>query len=161
MPAVESLFCVGRCLKLDIACDHADFATLIHVERDFAEVHVFQFLVQRDRISADGGNGSPLRLPGIEVRGRENNLVADLPAGGVQDLYRICCQPPAVVGQLGPGVFVVPRRFRFPPMSMIPRSTLVVCSTDSTYIFVFDVVREGNCCLARVGAFSVPISNSP
>src|SRR4026208_1829941 len=69
VPAVEGLFRVGRCLKLDIACDHADFTTLIHVEGNLAEVHVVQFLVQRDRISADGGNGSPLCLPGVEIRG--------------------------------------------------------------------------------------------
>ena len=43
-------------------------------------------LVERDRVSADGGNGAPLGLPGIEIRGREDNLVADPPAGRVQDL---------------------------------------------------------------------------
>ena len=45
-------------------------------------------------------------------------------------------------------------------MSMMPRSTLHR-STDSTDVFVFDVVGEGDGRLAGVGAFSVPISNSP
>jgi hypothetical protein len=55
---------VGRCLETDIARQQADFAAFIHVERDLAEVHVVQFLVERDRIALDGGNGSPLGLPG-------------------------------------------------------------------------------------------------
>ena len=69
-------------------------------------MHEVQLLVERDRISPDGGNGSPLCLPGIEIRGREDNLVADPPARGVQDLYRIaaCFGCP---GQLGPGVLPI------------------------------------------------------
>src|SRR4030095_4163058 len=88
VPAVVGLFRVGRCLQLDIARQHRDFAAFIHVESDLAEVHVVELLVERDRTSADGGNGSPLGLAGIEIRRCENDLVADLPAGGIQNLYR-------------------------------------------------------------------------
>ena len=95
VPAEEGLFRVGRRLELDIARQQTDFATFIHVEGDLAEVHVVQLLVERDRVAADGGNGAPLGLPGIEIRGREDNLVADPPAGGVQDLDRgaACVRP--------------------------------------------------------------------
>ena len=103
VPAVERLFRVGRCLELDIARQHRDFAAFIHVEGDLAEVHVVQLLVERDRISLDGGNGSPLGLAGIEIRGCEDDLVADPPAGGIQNLYRGgACG--GGVGQLGPGI---------------------------------------------------------
>ena len=88
VPAEERLFRVGRRLELDIARQQTDFAAFIHVEGDLAEVHVVQLLVERDRVSADGGNGAPLGLPGIEIRRREDNLVTDPPASGVQDLYR-------------------------------------------------------------------------
>ena len=40
-------------------------------------MHVVELLVERDRVAADGGNGAPLGLPGIEIRGGEDNLVAD------------------------------------------------------------------------------------
>jgi hypothetical protein len=66
--AEECLVRVRRSLDQDIARDHAHFAALIHVEGDLAEVHVVEVLVQRDRIALDGGNGSPLRLMGIEIR---------------------------------------------------------------------------------------------
>ena len=124
VPAEEGLFRVGRRLELDIARQQTDFATFIHVEGDLAEVHVVQFLVERDRISTDGGNGSPLGLPGIEIRRREDNLVADPPAGGVQDLDRGA----ACFGCLASLVQVFvrsPCRFRVPPMSMIPRSRVI------------------------------------
>ena len=42
-----------------------------------------------------------------------------------------------------------------------PAVTAVIRATDSTDIFVFDVVGEGNGRLARVGGLFVPISNSP
>ena len=94
---------VRRGLDEDIARQHADFAAFIHVEGDLAEVHVVQFLVERDRIATDGGNGSPLGLMGIEIRGREDDLVAGPPASGIQDFDRVaaCFGGP---GQLGPGV---------------------------------------------------------
>jgi hypothetical protein len=66
--AKERLVCVSRSLDHDIARQHADFAAFIHVEGDFAEVHVVQFLVERDRIATDASNGSPLCLMGIEIR---------------------------------------------------------------------------------------------
>ena len=95
VPAVEGLFRVGRCLEFDIARQQADFAAFIDVEGDLAEVHVVELLVERDRVSADGGNGAPLCLPGIEIRGCENDLVADAPARGVQNLDRggACVRP--------------------------------------------------------------------
>ena len=112
-------------------------------------MHEVQLLVERDRISADGGNGSPLCLPGIEIRGREDNLVADPPASGVQDLYRIaaCFGCP---GQLGPSVLPITVQVQGSAHEHDPAVTAVI-STHSTHIFVFDVVSEGNCRLARVG----------
>src|SRR4029450_2438639 len=146
VPAVEGLFRVGRCLETDIARQQTDFATFIDVEGDLAEVHVVQFLVERDRISANGGNGSPLCLPGIEIRGREDNLVANAPAGGVQDLYRgAACVGRA--GQFGAGVGPVTVQGQGSAHEHDPAVNLVIRSTHSTYIFVFDVVREGNRCL--------------
>ncbi len=66
--AKERRVCVRRSLDHDIARQHADFAPFIHVEGDLAEVHVVQFLVERDRIATDGSNGSPLCLMRIEIR---------------------------------------------------------------------------------------------
>ena len=66
--AEECLVCIRRCLDEDVARQHADLATLIHAEGDPAEVHVVQFLIERDRIALDAGDGSPLGLMGIEIR---------------------------------------------------------------------------------------------
>ena len=155
VPAVEGLFRVGRCLEQDIARQHTDFATFIHVEGDLAEVHVVQFLVERDRIALDGGNGSPLCLPGIEIRGREDNLVAGPPASGVQDLYGGA----ACLGRLASLVQVFvrsPCRFRVPPMSMIPRSPITLHGSSSVTLLVKVIVA-----LRVWGRASVPISSSP
>src|SRR6185503_5957937 len=136
-------------------CDHADFTTLIHVEGDLAEVHELQLVVERERISSDGGNGSPLCLPGIEIRGREDNLVTDPPTGGVQDLYRgAACV--GRVGQLAPGVLpIFTVQVQGSAHEHDPAVNLVRRSTHSTYIFVFDVVRECDCRFAGVrGLFS-------
>ena len=143
----------------------ADFATFIHVEGDLAEVHEVQLLVERDRISSDGGNGSPLCLPGIEIRGREDNLVADPPARGVQDLYRSAACV-GRVGQLGPGVGPITVQVQGSAHEHDPAVNFVSRSTHSTYIFVFDVVREGNCRLARVGGLfstnlQLPVQHDP
>ena len=86
--AEERLFRIGRGLDLDVARQQADFAALIDVEGDLAEVHVVERLVERDRVAADGGDGAPLGLPRIEVGRREDDLVADAPARGVQHLDR-------------------------------------------------------------------------
>ena len=86
--AEEGLLRIGRCLDLDVARQQAHFAALIHVEGDLAEVHVVELLVERDRVAADGGDRAPLGLPRIEIRGGEDDLVADPPAGGVQHLDR-------------------------------------------------------------------------
>src|SRR5207244_2853978 len=120
-----------------------DFATFIHVEGSFAEVHVVQFLVQRDRISTNGGNGSPLCLPGIEIRRREDNLVANPPARGVQDLYRIAAGV-GCPGQLGPGVLPIAVQVQGSAHEQDPAVNAVIRSTHATDIFVFDVVGEGN-----------------
>src|SRR5690606_8369424 len=76
---------------------------LVHAEGNLAEVHVVERLIERDRIVTDGGNCANLRLTGIVVSGGEDDLVADPPAGGVQDLYRGAARI-SRGGQLGPGV---------------------------------------------------------
>ena len=86
--ALEGLLRIGRGLDLDVARQQTHFAALIHVEGDLAEVHVVELLVERDRVAADGGNGATLGLARIEIRGGEDDLVADPPAGGVQHLDR-------------------------------------------------------------------------
>ncbi len=94
---------VGRSLDLDVASHQRHFAALIHVEGDLAEVHVVELLVERERVAADGGDGATLGLTRIEVRRREHDLVADLPAPGIQHLDG----GGAGVGrrgELGPGV---------------------------------------------------------
>src|SRR5262245_40431869 len=113
-------------------------------------MHVVQFLVERDRIALDGGNGAPLGLPGIEIRGREDKLVTDPPARRVQDLdggaacRRCLCQ-------LGPGVFPITVQVQGSAHEHDPAVTAVIRSTHSTYVFVLDVVGEGNCRLACMG----------
>ena len=160
VPAEERLFRVGRCLDLDIARQQADFAAFIHVEGDLAEVHVVQLLVERDRVAADGGNGAPLRLPGIEIRRREDDLVADPPAGGVQDLYRgAACVGRA--GQLGPGVRPVTVQVQG---SAREHDAAVTHATHD--VFALDVVGEGDGRLARVGAgfaadLQLPVHHDP
>ena len=84
----------------DIARQHADFAAFIHVEGDLAEVHVVQFLVERDRIATDGGNGSLLCLVGIEIRGREDNRLARLPFTGDSRLRSMLLPASAVLDSL-------------------------------------------------------------
>ena len=78
--AEERLFRVFRRLHLDVAREKTDFATLVHVERDLAEVHVVELPVEREPVAADGGDRAPLGLTRIEVRRREHDLVADAPA---------------------------------------------------------------------------------
>ena len=133
----------------DIARQHADFAAFIHVEGDLAEVHVVELLVERDRVSADGRNVAPFCLPGIEIRGCENDLVADAPAGSVQDLDRggagVRC-----AGQLRPGIGPVTVKIEGSAHEHDPAVTAVI-STQPAKIFVFDVVGEGNGRLVRVG----------
>ena len=165
VPAVERLFRVGRCLDTDIARQHGDFATFIHVEGDLAEVHEVQLLVERDRISPDGGNGSPLGLPGIEIRGREDNLIADSPARGVQDFNRgaACVGGP---GQLAPGVLPIAVQVQGSAHEQDAAVNAVVRSAHSTDIFVFDVVGEGNGRLAGMGPgfgadFQFPVQHDP
>ena len=148
--AKERLVCVRRSLDHDIARQHADFAAFIHVEGDLAEVHVVQFLVERDRIATDGSNGSPLGLMGIEIRGREDNHVAGPPACGVQDFNRVAACFGGL-GQLRPGVRPVTVQVQGSTHHHDPAVTAVSRSTHASYIFVFDVVGEGNCRHARVG----------
>ena len=149
VPAVEGLFRVGRCLKFDIACQQADFAAFIDVEGDLAEVHVVELLVERDRVSADCRNVAPFCLPGIEIRGCENDLVAGAPAGSVQELDRggagVRC-----AGQLRPGIGPVTVKIEGSAHEQDPAVHAVRRSTHSTDVFVFDVVGEGDGRLARV-----------
>ena len=149
VPAVEGLFRVGRCLEFDVASQQADFAAFIHVEGDLAEVHVVELLVERDRVSADGRNVAPFCLPGIEIRGCENDLVADAPAGSVQDLDRggagVRC-----AGQLRPGIGPVTVKIEGSAHEQDPAVHAVRRSTHSTDVFAFDVVGEGDGGLAGV-----------
>jgi hypothetical protein len=66
-PPKYDCFRIRRGLDLDVASQQANFAALIHVERDLAEVHVVQLLVERERIAVDGGNGSNLGPAGVVV----------------------------------------------------------------------------------------------
>src|SRR6185436_14713369 len=133
-------------------------------ERDLAEVHVIQLAIERDRIALDGGNGSSLCLPGIEIRGRQDNLVTDPPARRVQDLYGgAACG--GRVGQLGPGVLPVTVQAQGSAHDHDPAVTAVI-STHSTKVFAFDVVGEGDGRLARVGAglaanLQLPMQHDP
>src|SRR6185436_9320524 len=103
--------------------------------------------------------------PGIEIRGREDNLVTDPPASGVQNLYRgAACV--GRVGQLGPGVLPITVQVQGSAHEHDPAVNAVIRSAHSTYVFVFDVVSEGNCRLARVwGLFStnlqLPVQHDP
>src|SRR6185436_14631228 len=87
--------------------------------------------------------------PGIEIRGREDNLVTDPPASGVQNLYRgAACV--GRVGQLGPGVLPVTVQAQGSAHDHDPAVTAII-SPQSTKIFAFDVVGEGDGRRARVG----------
>ena len=146
MTAEERLFRVGRCLDLDIACQQTDFAALIHVESDLAEVHVIQLLVERDLVSADGGNAAPLGLSGIVIRRREDNLVAHPPARGVQDLNRsAACLGRA--GELGPGVGPITVQVQGSARDHDPAVTHA-----SHDVFTLDGIGEGDGRVARVRA---------
>jgi hypothetical protein len=128
-------------------------------------VHELQLVVERDRVSSDGGNGSPLCLPGIEIRGREDNLVADPPTAAFRTSIEVL-PALAVSGQLAPGVLPIsPCRFRVPPMSMIPRSTLsfvpptpLISSSLTLFVKVIVALRCG-------GLFStnlqLPVQHDP
>ena len=103
VPAEVRLLCIRRGLDLDVARQQADFAALVHVEGDLAEVHVVELAVERELVAADGGDRAPLGLPRIEVRRRENDLVADAPARGVEHFDRRAAGFRRV-RELGPGV---------------------------------------------------------
>ena len=105
VPAEVGLLRVVRRLDADVAGQQADFAALVDAEGDLAEMHVFERLIERDRVAADGGDGAPLRLPGIEIGRGEDDLVA-CASRGIEDF------DPAAAGlgrlrQLGPGVRAV------------------------------------------------------
>ena len=162
VPAVERLFRrVGRCLETDIARQQTDFATFIHVEGDLAEVHVVQLLVERDRISPDGGNGAPLGLPGIEIRGREDNLVADPPARRRPGPVSRCCLRRPCLASLVQVFFRSPCRFRVPPMSMIPRSLRSFAPPMPPMSSSLTLLVRVMVALRVWGLASVPISSSP
>jgi hypothetical protein len=161
VPAVERRFCrVGRGLETDIARQHAHFATFVHVERDLAEVHEVQLLVERDRVSPDGGDGSPLGLPGIEIRGREDDLVAHSPARGVQD-FNGGAAGLGGLGQLRPGVRPVPVQVQVPPMSTMPRSTGSLAPPMPPMSSPLMLLVRVMVAFRVWGLASVPISSSP
>jgi hypothetical protein len=121
-----------------------------------SSVIVFPLMAEMVRRSA---------CPRIEIRGREDNLVADPPTRGVQDFYRVaaCC---GRICQLGPGVGPVTVQVQGSAHEHDPAVNFVSRSTHSTYIFVFDVVREGDCRLARVGGLfstnlQLPVQHDP
>ena len=146
MTAEERLFRVGRCLDLDVARQQADFAALIHVEGDLAEVHVVELLVERDLVAADGGNRAPLGLPRIVIRRREDDLVAHPPARGVQDLDRsAACLGRA--GELGPGVGPITVQVQRSARDHDPAVTHARHD-----VFIRDFIGEGDRRVARVGA---------
>ena len=132
----------GRGLHLDVARQVAHFAAFIHVEGDLAEVHVVEFLVERDRVAADGGNGATLGLTRIEIRGGQDDFVTHAPVRGVQDLDRgAACVGGA--GQLGPGV----RSVTVQVQGSAREHDAAVAHAH--HLFVFDVVGEGDGRLVR------------
>src|SRR4029453_10115337 len=89
----------------------------------------------------------------------------DLPAGGIQNLYRggTCGSG---VGQLRPGIGLVTVQVQGSAHEHDAAVDLARVSTDSTDVFVFDVVGEGNCCLAGVGGLfsanlQLPVQHDP
>ena len=97
-----------------------------------------------------------LGLAGIEIRRGEDDLVADLPALGIQHLDR----GGAGVGrggQLGPGVGGgSPCRFSVPPEIMMPRSPMPTMMSSPLTLSVRVMVA-----LRVWGLASVPMANSP
>jgi len=140
-------------------------AAFIHVEGDLAEVQESSFLSSVIVLPRDGSNGSPLCLMGIEIRGREDNLVADPPSSGVQDFNRVA----ACLGGLDSFVqeFVrLPCRFRVPPMSMIPRSLRsfvppIPLISSSLTLSVRVIVAWRVWGLASVPIFQFPVHHDP
>ena len=108
-------------------------------------MHVVELLVERDRVAADGGDRAPLGLPRIEIGGGEDDLVADLPALGIQHLDR----GGAGVGrggQLGPGVGAVAVQ-----VQRAAREHDAAVTHADHDVFALDVVGEGDGRLAGVG----------
>ena len=92
-----------------------------------------------------------LHLMGIEIRGSEDNHVADPPASGVQDFNRVAACSGGL-GQLRPGVRPVTVQVQGSTHHHDPAITAVIRSTGSLISFVFDVqAGEGTRRLARVG----------
>ena len=142
-----------------------DFAAFIHVEGDLAEVHVVELLVERDRVALDGGNGAALGLPRIEIRRREDNLLTGLPVRGAQDLDRGAAGFGGL-GQLGPGALFRTVQVQGSAHEHDAAVHAVRRSTDSTDVFAFDVVGQGDGRLLRVGFglgadFEFPVHHDP
>ena len=154
VPAEEGLFRVGRRLKFDIACQQADFAALIHVEGDLAEVHVVELLVERDRVAADGGNRAPLGLPRIEVRRRQHNLVARAPTSRVQDLYRGAARI-GRIGELSPRILAVAVQVQRPAHQHDPPVAPVPAAVNAIIVTAYDVF-----CITRVSFASTTRSST-
>jgi hypothetical protein len=121
-----------------------DFAALVDVEGDLAEVHVVERLVERELVAADRGDRASLGLPGIEIRRREHDLVADAPARGVQHLdRRAACS--RGVGQLRPGVGSIAVQ-----VQCAARDHDAAITHAGHDVFVGDGVGEGDRRVARV-----------
>ena len=91
-------------------------------------------------------------LMGIEIRGRaRSNLRRSTSASQrqVQDFNRALLPALAVLDSFVQEFVRLPCRFRGSTHHRDPAITAVIRSTGSTHIFVFDVVGEGNCRLAR------------
>ena len=111
-------------------------------------MHVLQRPIERDRVSLDGGNRAPLGLPRIEIRGREDDLVAGPPARSVQDLYGGAARRDGLC-QPGPGVLPITVEVQGPAHDHDSAVTAII-GTHAGEIFAFDVVGESDGRLARV-----------
>ena len=101
---------------------------------------------------------------GIEIRGRDDNHVTGRPASGVQDFNGVAAGLGGL-GQLRPGVRPIPVQVQGSAHQHDPAVTAVI-PAQSTEIFAFDVVREGNGRLVRVGFgfranLQLPVQHDP
>ena len=146
MPAEEGLFRIGRRLDLDVARQQTDFAALIHVEGDLAEVHVVELLVERDLVAADGGMVRCSACRGSKsVDARTISSPTRQPAASRTSIEVAACFGRA--RQLGPGVGPIAVQVQRSARDHDPAVTHA-----SHDVFTLDVVGEGDGRVARVGA---------
>ena len=143
----------------NISRQQADFTALVDAERDFAEMHVLQGLIERDRVPGNGGDGSLLRLREIEVGRGKGDHVPFAPAPGIQYF------DPGATGvgccsEFGPGVRPVTMQVQGSARDHDP------AVTHSIQFFIRDIVGEGDGRLALVGFgfgadFQFPVHHDP